>query len=50
VIDPDAECAEVCHSLTTRQLLGTGADLDGEHLVPGFRFPIADLFKEWDWD
>src|SRR5205814_10693787 len=22
MIDPDAECAEVCHSLTTRQLFG----------------------------
>jgi len=27
-----------------------GAVLDGEHLLPGFQFPIADLFKGWDWD
>ena len=30
--------------------LGPGAELDGEHLLPGFRYPIADLFKEWDWE
>ena len=23
---------------------------DGEHLLPGFRYSIADLFKEWDWE
>ena len=27
-----------------------GADLEGEHLLPGFRYPIAELFKERDWD
>jgi Uma2 family endonuclease len=50
IIDPKAECVEVCSSPTNRKLLGAGADLDGEHLLPGFRYPIADLFKEWDWD
>ncbi len=50
IINPDAECVEVCHSPTQRRLLGVGADLDGEHLLPGFRYPIADLFKDWDWD
>lgn len=50
IINPDAECVEVCHSLTQRKLLGLGADLEGEHLLPGFRFRIADLFKEWDWE
>lgn len=50
LINPDAECAEVCHSLTERKLIGPGGVLDGEHLLPGFQFPIADLFKEWDWD
>lgn len=23
---------------------------DGGSLLPGFRYPVADLFKEWDWD
>ena len=50
VIDPDAERVEICHSLVQRQLLGPGADLDGEDLLPGFRYPIADLFKAWDWE
>ena len=50
IINPDDECVEICHSPTDRKLLGSGAMLDGEHLLPGFQFPIADLFKGWDWD
>jgi Uma2 family endonuclease len=44
IINPDDECAEVCHSLVKRQLIGTGGFLDGDHLLPSFQFPIADLF------
>ena len=50
IIDPETETVEVCHSLTQRKLIGPGGELDGEHLLPGFRYSIADLFKEWDWD
>jgi Uma2 family endonuclease len=50
IINPDEECAEVCHSLTQRKLVGPGGELDGEHLLPGFRYPVADLFKDWDWE
>jgi Uma2 family endonuclease len=50
IINPDTECVEVCHAPDKRKLLGSGADLDGEDLLPGFRYPIADLFKGWDWD
>jgi len=50
VINPDLEAVEVCHALEKRQLLGPGGFLDGEHLLPGFRYAIADLFKEWDWE
>ena len=50
IINPDAECVEVCHAPDKRRLLGTGADLEGEQLLPGFRYPIADLFKDWDWE
>ena len=50
IINPDTECVEVCHAPDKRKLLGPGADLDGEHLLPGFRHPIADLFKGWDWE
>lgn len=49
VINPENECAEICRTLTERKLVGSGGFLDGEHLLPGFQFPIADLFKEWDW-
>jgi len=49
VIDPEAQRVEVCHSLTSRQLVGSGGLLEGEDLLPGFSYPIADLFKEWDW-
>lgn len=50
VIDPEEECVEVCHAPTSRKLIGSGGVLDGEHLLPGFTYPIADLFKEWDWE
>jgi len=50
IINPDTEYVEVCHASDRRKLLGPGADLDGEHLLPGFRYPIADLFKGWDWE
>ncbi len=50
IIDPATERVEVCFSPTQRKLLGPGADLDGAQLLPGFRYPIADLFKEWDWE
>lgn len=50
IIDPDRESVEVCYAPDRRRLLGPGADLDGEHLLPGFRYPIGDLFKEWNWE
>jgi len=50
IINPDTECVEVCYAPDRRKLLSSGADLDGEHLLPGFRYPIADLFKGWDWE
>jgi Uma2 family endonuclease len=50
IIDPETESAEICRSLSQRTLLGPGAQLDGEHLLPGFHYLISDLFKEWDWE
>jgi Uma2 family endonuclease len=50
VIDPDAESVEVCRTLTQRRLVGSGAALEGEALLPAFTYPIADLFKGWDWE
>jgi len=49
IVHPEGEFVEICHSPTARQILGVGAVLDGEHLLPGFRFPIADLFHPEDW-
>ena len=50
VINPETESVEVCQSLTQRKLMGGGGFLEGEQLLPGFRYPIADLFKERDWE
>jgi Uma2 family endonuclease len=49
LINPELETVEVCYALDNRKLIGPGAELDGEHLMPGFRFPLADLFRETSW-
>ncbi|HMO64424.1 MAG TPA: Uma2 family endonuclease [Verrucomicrobiota bacterium] len=49
VIDPGREFVEVCHSPVQRGLVPAGGALDGEDVLPGFAFRIADLFTEWDW-
>ena len=49
VINPDDESGEICHSPTSRQLVGAGGILDGEQLLPGFRYLFADLFQDRDW-
>ena len=50
LINLDTDSVEVCRSLTQRRLIGPGGELDGEDLLPGFRYPIDDLFKDWDWE
>ena len=50
IIDPAEKCVEVCYSLTNRKLVGPGGLLDGETVLPGFKYPIADLFSEWEWE
>jgi Uma2 family endonuclease len=50
VINPDSESLEGCHSLTERKLVGPEGYLEGEQLLPEFRYPIGDLFKEWSWE
>lgn len=50
IIHPDDQFVEICHSPVQRQLLGVGASLSGEDLLPGFSFPIAGLFKGWEWE
>ena len=50
IIDPKVERVEVCRSLTERRRVVGGAFLDGEDLLPGFSYRVADLFKPWDWE
>ena len=50
IIDPKDKRVEVCRSLTERRWIGGEAFLDGEDMLPGFRYPVADLFKPWDWE
>lgn len=50
IVDLEAQRVGVCHSLTVRQLIGVGGFLEGEDLLPGFRYPIAELFQPWDWE
>ncbi len=50
VIEPTEQRVEVCYSSTNRKLVGPEGVLDGEHLLPGFKFPIANLFTEPSWD
>jgi Uma2 family endonuclease len=49
IIHPQEQFVEICHSPVQRKILGSGAVLDGEQLLPGFQYPIADLFQG-DWD
>lgn len=48
IIDLDERFAEVCHSLTDRKILGAGAILDGEDILPGLKIPITELFEAFD--
>jgi Uma2 family endonuclease len=50
IIHPKEQFVEVCHSPIQRKIFGPAAVLDGEQLLPGFQFPIGELFKEWEWD
>ncbi len=48
---PNPGRVEVCRSPDQkRRLIGSGGFLEGEDVLPGFRYPIANLFKEWDWE
>ena len=50
IIDPEKRRVEVCQSPTRRAFLGSGGVLEGADLLPGFRYPVAELFKEWAWE
>ena len=38
-----------CRSRTDRRIMGPGACLEGEDVLPGFHLPVGDLFKNWEW-
>lgn len=50
IIDPESKSAEICYSLEKRRLVGPNGELDGEDVVPGYRYNLGDLFREWDWE
>jgi Uma2 family endonuclease len=50
IIRPEEQFVEICHSPTERRIVGCGAVLDGEQLLPGFQFSIAELFSEGEWE
>lgn len=50
VVHPVEQFVEVCRSPIDRQILGAGALLDGGEVLPGFQYPVADLFHVPDWD
>ncbi len=49
IVHPDEQFVEVCHSPTDREILGPGAILGGETLLPGLRVPLDELFQEESW-
>ena len=50
IIDPEEERVEICRSLTARELVAAGGFLEAEGLLPGFSYPIADLFRVGGWE
>jgi Uma2 family endonuclease len=45
IINVDQQFAEVCHSLSDRKIVGPGGVLDGEDVLPGFKLPLAEVFR-----
>jgi Uma2 family endonuclease len=43
-VDPRRQTVTVHRPGREPTTLGVGADLDGEHVLPGFRLPLAELF------
>ncbi len=49
MVHPDEQFVEVCRSRTDRRIVDPAGFLDGEDVLPGFRLPVGDLFKNWEW-
>ncbi|MEP7341800.1 MAG: Uma2 family endonuclease [Acidobacteriota bacterium] len=50
VVNPADQTVLVYHSAQPDRILKAGDLLDGEQVIPGFTFPVAELFAEYDFD
>lgn len=50
IVDPESESVEICDSPDLRRHVGPGGNLTGEPVLPGFRYPVENLFAPWDWE
>lgn len=50
VINPADQTVLVYHSAQPDRILKAGDLLDGEQVIPGFAFPVAELFAEYDFE
>ena len=46
LFDPDEESVEIWHSRTDRRTIESRGIIEGEPVLPGFRLPVSDLFKD----
>jgi hypothetical protein len=46
VVYPDQAEVYVYSSPMQVEIIGLGQELDGGHLIPGFRFPVSTLFQD----
>lgn len=49
VVNPEEQIVLVYHSPQPDSLLRAGDSLDGESLIPGFSFPVSELFTELEF-
>lgn len=49
VVNPQEKYVLVYRSTEPNRLLKSGDDLDGEDVVPGFTFPVAELFQKLEF-
>lgn len=49
VINPDERSVIVYHDPGPSRLLKMTDSLDGEDVIPGFSFPVAELFAQFDF-
>src|SRR5438093_9026991 len=50
LINPVNQTAQIYRGRTPEKMLRAGDNLDGEELLPGFTFPVAELFADFDFD